>query len=162
MLLGLLLNPPNSAREFLGRTFPSGALPTLHLCLEFPPRFPSVVEMPARVHCIHSEMFVRDSAAESSTRLLFAANILGEYHQNWSVPAQVFGSSLEPELCVTALWRNRLCSHPWLQCSWEKEGPGQALPLSCIPFSLAVMVSWDLNRSRTGWKNQNRPLSRAL
>lgn len=40
VLLGLVLNLPNSAREFIGRTFPSEMLSTPDLCPEFPPRFP--------------------------------------------------------------------------------------------------------------------------
>lgn len=102
-----------STRGFVGWSFSSEALSTLHLCPEFPPRFPQCCGGACK-GALHSlrEVCQRDSAAESSMRLPFAANILGKYHQNWSlgwwsVPAQLFGSSLEPELWGTALCRNR-------------------------------------------------------
>lgn len=71
----------------------------------FPPDFPSITEMPARMHCIHSEMFVR-----LSSRVLHEAALCSQYFGGiaselvvWSVPAQVLGSSSEPELGGTAL-----------------------------------------------------------
>lgn len=75
VLLGLVLNPPISAREFVGRAFPSEALFTLHLCPEFPPRFPQ--------HCgdacrgaLHA---LRDVCQRLSSRILHEAALCSQY-----------------------------------------------------------------------------------